>query len=63
MVGLSLLGRLNKLVTTAKHSDPMTTMGGINIILFGDYIQYSLVLDKPLYYAEKMVIQIFVFFM
>ena len=50
MVGLSLLGRLNKLVATAKHSDPMSTMGGINIILFGDYIQYSPVFDKPLYY-------------
>jgi hypothetical protein len=50
MVGLSLLARLNKLVATAKHCDPMTTMGGINIILFGDYIQYSPVFDKPLYY-------------
>lgn len=50
MVGLSLLGRLNKLVASAKHCDPMTTMGGINIILFGDYIQYSPVFDKPLYY-------------
>ncbi|CAF4735530.1 unnamed protein product, partial [Rotaria socialis] len=28
----------------------MTTMGGISIILFGDYIQYSPVFDKPLYY-------------
>jgi hypothetical protein len=50
MVGLSLLGRLNKLVVTAKHCDPMSTRGGINIILFGDYIQYSPVFDKPLYY-------------
>lgn len=50
MIGLSLLARLNKLVTTAKHCDPMTPMGGINIILFGDYIQYSPVFDKPLYY-------------
>jgi len=50
MVGLSLLGRLNRLVATAKHCDPMSTMGGINIILFGDYIQYSPVFDKPLYY-------------
>lgn len=50
MVGLSLLARLNKLVTTAKHCDPMKTMGGVNIILFGDYIQYSPVFDKPLYY-------------
>ena len=50
MVGLSLLARLNKLVATAKHRDPMIVMGGINLILFGDYIQYSLVFDKPLYY-------------
>lgn len=50
MVGLSLLGKLNKLIVTAKHCDPMTTMGGINIIFFGDYIQYSPVFDKPLYY-------------
>lgn len=50
MVGLSLLARLSKLVATAKHSDPMITMGGINIILFGDYIQYSPVFDKPLYH-------------
>jgi hypothetical protein len=50
MVGLSLLSRLNKLVATAKHGDPMTAMGGINIILFGDYIQYSPVFDKPLYH-------------
>jgi ATP-dependent DNA helicase PIF1 len=54
MVGLSLLARLNKLVATAKHCDPMTTMGGINIILFGDYIQYSPVFDKPLYYNFSM---------
>lgn len=50
MVGLSLLARLNKLVAAAKHCDPMSTMGGINIIFFGDYIQYSPVFDKPLYY-------------
>ena len=50
-VGLSLLARLNKLVATAKHRDPMIAMGGINLILFGDYIQYSPVFDKPLYYS------------
>lgn len=54
MVGLSLLARLNKVVATAKHCDPMTTMGGINLILFGDYIQYSPVFDKPLYYNFSM---------
>ena len=50
MVGLSLLARLNTLVTTAKHCDPIIAMGGINIIFFGDYIQYSPVFDKPLYH-------------
>ena len=50
MIGLTLLARLNKLITTARHCDPMTPMGGLNIILFGDYIQYSPVFDKPLYY-------------
>lgn len=50
MVGLNLLSRLNKLIATAKHCDPTTPMGGTNIILFGDYIQYSPVFDKPLYY-------------
>lgn len=49
MVGLSLLARLNKLIAAAKHCDPMSPMGGINIIFFGDYIQYSPVFDKPLY--------------
>lgn len=50
MVGLGLLARLNKLVAMAKHCDPMATFGGINLILFGDYIQYSPVFDKPLYH-------------
>ena len=50
MVGLSLLARLSKLIATAKHSDPMATIGGVNIIFFGDYIQYSPVFDKPLYH-------------
>ena len=50
MVGLSLLARLNKLVGTARHRDPMIAMGGINIIFFGDYIRYSPVFDKPLYH-------------
>jgi hypothetical protein len=47
MVGLNLLAQRSKLVATAKHCDPMTTMGGVNIILFGDYIQYSPIFDKP----------------
>jgi hypothetical protein len=50
MVGLSLLARLSKIIATAKHADPIAPMGGVNIILFGDYMQYSPVRDKPLYH-------------
>ncbi|CAF3219894.1 unnamed protein product [Rotaria sp. Silwood2] len=50
MVGLSLLARLSRVIATAKHSDPTLPMGGINIIFFGDYMQYSPVFDKPLYH-------------
>ena len=50
IVGLSLLARLSKVIATAKHADPMAPIGGINIILFGDYMQYSPVFDRPLYY-------------
>jgi ATP-dependent exoDNAse (exonuclease V) alpha subunit len=49
MVGLSLLGRLNRVVKTAKHINTEIPFGGINVIFFGDYLQYSPVLDKALY--------------
>lgn len=50
MVGLSLLARLSNIVTTAKHADPIVPFGGVNLILFGGYMQYSPVFDRPLYY-------------
>lgn len=50
MVGLNLLARLSKVIATAKHADPIVPMGGINVIFFGDYMQYSPVFDKPLYH-------------
>ena len=49
MVGLSLLARLNRIVKTAKHLNSEASFGGINVIFFGDYLQYSPVLDRPLY--------------
>jgi ATP-dependent exoDNAse (exonuclease V) alpha subunit len=49
MVGLSLLARLNRVVKTAKHFKPEVSFGGVNVIFFGDYLQYSPVMDKPLY--------------
>ena len=50
MVGLGLLARLSNIIATAKHADPIVPIGGVNLILFGDYMQYSPVFDRPLYY-------------
>lgn len=50
LVGLNLLARLSKVIVTAKDADPIAAMGGINVIFFGDYMQYSPVFDKPLYH-------------
>ncbi|CAF4178953.1 unnamed protein product, partial [Adineta steineri] len=49
MVGLRLFARFHELLTIAKSSDPSVPFGGINIVLFGDFIQYSPVLDKALF--------------
>ena len=49
MVGLSLLARLNRIVKTAKHTNTDAPFAGVNIVFFGDYLQYSPVLDKALY--------------
>ncbi|CAF5207864.1 unnamed protein product, partial [Rotaria magnacalcarata] len=51
MVGLSLLARLNRIVKTAKHINSDIPFGGVNVIFFGDYLQYSPVLDRPLYHS------------
>ena len=34
MVGLSLLARLNRIVTTAKHISSDIPFGGLNVIFF-----------------------------
>ncbi|CAF1633002.1 unnamed protein product [Adineta ricciae] len=41
--------RLNRVVKPAKHVNPEAPFGGVNMIFFGDYLQYSPVLDKALY--------------
>ncbi|CAF1950557.1 unnamed protein product [Rotaria magnacalcarata] len=33
------------------------SFGGVNVIVFGDYLQYSPVLDKPLYHSYALVQQ------
>ena len=49
MVGLTLLGKLNRILCAAKHADPQIPFGGINVIFFGDYLQYRPVYDAPLH--------------
>ncbi|CAF1484221.1 unnamed protein product, partial [Adineta steineri] len=49
MVGLTLLAKLNRILSAAKHADPQIPFGGINVIFFGDYLQYRPVYDEPLY--------------
>ena len=49
MVGLTLLAKLNRIITAAKHVDPQVPFGGVNVIFFGDYLQYRPVYDAPLY--------------
>ncbi|CAF1553130.1 unnamed protein product, partial [Adineta ricciae] len=41
LVGLTLLGKLNRILCAAKHADPQ--------IPFGDYLQYRPVYDAPLH--------------
>ncbi|CAF5023084.1 unnamed protein product [Rotaria sp. Silwood1] len=49
MVGLTLLAKLNRIISTAKHVNPQVPFGGVNIIFFGDYLQYRPVYDAPLH--------------
>ncbi|CAF4457918.1 unnamed protein product, partial [Didymodactylos carnosus] len=48
-VGLYLLGQLGGLLTLAKHCGPSIPFGDINVIFFGDFIQYDPVGDQALY--------------
>ncbi|CAF3176819.1 unnamed protein product [Rotaria sp. Silwood2] len=49
MVGLTLLAKLNRIICAAKHTDPQVPFGGVNVIFFGDYLQYRPVYDVPLH--------------
>ena len=49
MVGLTLLAKLNRIICAAKHVDPQVPFGGVNVIFFGDYLQYKPVYDSPLH--------------
>jgi hypothetical protein len=49
MVGLTLLAKLNRIICSAKHVDPQVPFGGVNVIFFGDYLQYRPVYDASLH--------------
>ena len=49
MVGLNLLAKLNRIICSAKHVNPQVPFGGVNVIFFGDYLQYRPVYDAPLH--------------
>ena len=49
MVGLTLLAKLNRIICAAKHVDPQVPFGGVNVIFFGDYLQYRPVYDASLH--------------
>ena len=49
MVGLHLLAILNRIISSAKHIDPQIPFGGVNVIFFGDYLQYRPIFDAPLH--------------
>lgn len=49
MVGCYMLARLHRITTIAKHTEPTTPFGSINMIFLGDFVQYPPVLDRPLY--------------
>ena len=50
MVGCRLLAKLSGNITRAKHSDPDVPFGGLDIIFFGDFVQFPPVLDTPLFW-------------
>ncbi|CAF4508019.1 unnamed protein product [Didymodactylos carnosus] len=49
MVDLNLLARLAETITIGKSALAELPFGGVNLVLFGDYIQYSPIMDKALY--------------
>ena len=51
MVGCVLLAKLSGNATRATHGDPSVPFGGIDIIYFGDFIQFPPVFDTPLYWT------------
>ena len=51
MIGCRQIVKIANALSKGKCADPSIPFGGIDIIFFGDFIQFSPVLDTPLYYG------------
>ena len=49
MIGCRQLAKISKHLTKAKHANPDLPFGGVDIIFFGDFIQFPPIQDTPLY--------------
>ena len=53
MIGCRQLNKISNRLTAAKHANPSLPFGGIDIIFFGDFIQFPPIKDAPLYSGWK----------
>ena len=53
MIGCSQLNNISKQLTKAKHAVASDPFGGVDIIFFGDFIQFPPIMDAPLYSGWK----------
>ena len=51
MIGCRHLAKMSNRLTKAKHANPNLPFGGVDIIFFGDFIQFPPILDNALYSA------------
>ena len=51
MIGCRQLAKISKRLTQAKHANPNLPFGGVDIIFFGDFVQFPPIKDSPLYCA------------
>ena len=49
MIGCIQLAKISQCLTKAKHANPDLPFGGVDIIFFGDFIQFPPIHDSPLY--------------
>ena len=53
MIGCRQLTKISNRLTKAKHANASLAFGGIDVIFFGDFIQFPPIKDAPLYSGWK----------